>query len=176
MPALPAAARARHSLITLLQGETQNIDESLLHKGETLRIISPGKAEGPMFCGCLSVLASLVGGPCMPDLQGKILCIEDIDERPYAIDRALWQLYLAGHLNGLRALIGGRFPVTDASQQGRGPSLDSIMQEWANRLQIPIAYGLPFGHEDDPIALPCGGFGQLNFAEQWSINCQLNET
>ena len=57
----------------------------------------------------------------MPDLAGHMLCIEDIDERPYAIDRMLWQLYYAGHLDKISALIGGRFLDTSPATK-RGPA------------------------------------------------------
>ena len=173
MPALPAAERAITTLCNLLSGNPQSINSGCLKADESLTILRQGQVSGPVFAGCLSVLGSLIGGPAMPKLSGHILCIEDIDERPYAIDRMLWQLYHAGQLDDLLAVIGGRFPVTDHPNPGRGPSLHQIMEDWAQRLEIPFAYGLPFGHDDDPIALPCGGYGDLSLTKSWDLSYTL---
>src|SRR5262245_58776761 len=51
---------------------------------------------GPLLGGNLSLLAHLVATPAEIPLRGAILFLEDIGERPYAIDRYLTRLGLAG--------------------------------------------------------------------------------
>ena len=56
------------------------------------------RAEGMLWGGNLSVLASLAGSPYMPDINGGILFLEDVGEQPYRIERMLQTLYVAGIL------------------------------------------------------------------------------
>lgn len=178
MPALPAGPRASDSLCHLLHHQALTVNAA---DYPSVQVLRTGHASGPSFAGCLSVLAAAVGSPLhMPDLRGRILFIEDIDERPYAIDRYLWQLWLGGHLQDVAALVGGRFPVNDAppnpATTSRGPSLHSIFSEWATRLPCPVLYGLPFGHDEDPLTIPCGGQAQLSSANEgrWQLVLHLS--
>lgn len=114
-----------------------------------------GAAEGPLVAGCLRVLAGLVGTPWMPALAGTILALEDIDERPYRVDRDLRQLELAGCLAGVRGLVTNAFPAP-APAGYAGPSAAGVVEAVAARLGIPALVGLPFGHHADPLTLACG--------------------
>ena len=42
----------------------------------------PGVAEGPLLGGTLSVVTRLLGTPYLPSLEGAILLLEDVGERP----------------------------------------------------------------------------------------------
>lgn len=149
MPLTPQGSRAHDSLRRLWQGERLTCD---LHSDPTVTPLRRGSAAGPLFAACLRVLAGLVGSPAMPDLNGCLLAIEDIDERPYAIDRCLEQLFHAGRLRGIGGLIGGRFPHQRPSGSAE-PTVTQILQRWADRLRVPAIVGLPFGHEADPLSL-----------------------
>jgi muramoyltetrapeptide carboxypeptidase len=98
------------------------------------------------------VLTGLVGTPWMPDLRGHLLAIEDIDERPYRLDRDLWQLHRSGALRGITGLIGGTFPA-HLPEGYAGPTAATVLTAWADRLGIPALGGVPFGHEADPLTL-----------------------
>lgn len=152
MPGVPHGDRAVASAIAGWQGHGQGWDGGLLPE---VRAVRQGVAQGQLFAGCLRVLAGLVGTKWMPDLRGRVLAIEDIDERPYRIDRDLRQLHLAGCLDGVVGLITNAFPA--ALPPGyQGPSSSDIIGAWAERLGIPALVGLPFGHHADPLTLPCG--------------------
>ena len=56
---------------------------------QTLRVKD---ADGILWGGNLSVLASLAGSPYMPKIQGGILFIEDVAEQPYRIERLCWAI------------------------------------------------------------------------------------
>ncbi|MEL7598328.1 MAG: LD-carboxypeptidase, partial [Clostridiaceae bacterium] len=53
-----------------------------------------GCAQGKIVGGNLSLLASTLGTPYEINTKGSILFIEEVDEKPYAIDRMFTQLYL----------------------------------------------------------------------------------
>ncbi len=63
---------------------------------EGLRTLRAGQASGTLYGGCLSILVSLLGTPYEPQTEGKLLFLEDVNAKPYQIDRMLWQLREAG--------------------------------------------------------------------------------
>ena len=166
MPAVDHGDRARLSLRQALTGHTLTYDH---HTVDNVHILRGGESHGRCFAGCLTILTSLVGTPVMPDLSGSILCIEDIDERPYQIDRAMWQLYQSGTIQQLKGLIWGCYPHQNPIDYA-GPSMLDIAQQWADRLKIPSVFGLPFGHHPDPLTLICGTPCTLCAStQQWHI-------
>lgn len=167
MPGVPHGGRALTSAIALALGKARRWDPTLLPE---VRSVRPGLAHGPLFAGCLRVLTGLVGTPWMPDLRGRILAIEDIDERPYRIDRDLRQLELAGCLTGVVGLVTNAFPAT-LPEGYQGPSSADIITSWADRLGIPAIIDLPFGHHQDPLTLACGRPTTLRVdADGWSLD------
>ncbi len=120
-------------------------------------VIRTGTAEGPLLGGSLTLLAHLCGTPFLPSLSGAILALEDVDERPYRLDRYLAQLRLSGALSGLAGVALGQF--TDCDGQGlRGLE---VVREWAAELGVPVADGFAFGHEDANLAFPLGARATL---------------
>lgn len=144
--------RAGTTLLAGLRGEgftrTSAVDAGA-------RVLRAGRAEGRLFPACLSVLASLVGTPAMPDLRACVLAIEDIKVQPFLVATNLNQLHLAGALDGVRALLAGTFTHND-DHDYLGPSPDEILAGWAARLRVPLIARLPFGHMDDSLVLPYG--------------------
>ncbi len=131
--------------------------------------------------GNLCVLASMVGTPWMPDLRGKMLFLEEIDESLYRVDRLLQQLVLSGSLRGIKAIILGEFPgcedtiakglkkpLKDVSKAKPGdfkplrPALvaskliPEIFSQVGREYGIPVVHTLPVGHGDGLAPLPLG--------------------
>lgn len=146
-------ARQAESLLAALRGEAYTCSSD---SEPAARVLRAGAVTAPIFAACLVVLANLCGTAAFPDLRGHILAIEDIDERPYAIDFALNQMYLAGKLDGIVGLLAGSFHHQVAADYG-GPTVDEILAEWAGRLAVPTICRLPFGHMDDPMVISTGG-------------------
>jgi muramoyltetrapeptide carboxypeptidase len=120
-------------------------------------VIRPGAVEGPLLGGSLTLLAHLCGTGFLPSFAGAILALEDVDEKPYRLDRYLTQLRLAGTLEGVAGVALGQFTGCDA-QGVRG---EDVVREWAAELGVPAIHGLPFGHEDANFALPLGARARL---------------
>ena len=112
---------------------------------EGLRTLKPGVATGTLYGGCLSILVSLLGTPWEPTTEGKLLFLEDIGAKPYQIDRMLWQLRVAGKLDGVRGIVFGE--MLDCSSPGTSPTLlDDVILQAFRDTDIPIAIGLRSGH------------------------------
>lgn len=115
------------------------------------------QGEGIFWGGNLSVLSSLVGSPYLPDIQGGLLFLEDVGEQPYRLERMLQQLYLAGVLQQQKAIFLGDFAmgrIVDAYDAGY--TLDTVIAQMREQLDIPVLTGIPFGHVHDKTTLPLG--------------------
>lgn len=112
---------------------------------EGLRTLRPGTASGTLYGGCLSILVSLLGTPWEPHTEGKLLFLEDVGVKPYQLDRMLWQLRVAGKLDGVRGVIFGE--MLDCASPGAAPNLlDRAILSALDGFDGPIAIGLRSGH------------------------------
>ena len=113
--------------------------------------------EGMLWGGNLSVLASLVGTPYMPRVQGGILFLEDVAEQPYRIERMLQTLHLAGILRQQQTVILGDFrmgnirDVYDSSYD-----LNTVAHTMSRVANVPVLTGFPFGHITNKTTFPLG--------------------
>ncbi len=132
------------------------------------RVSSAGRVVG----GNLSVVASSVGTPYFPDLSAPILLLEEIDERPYRIDRMLRQIKLAGILERSKGIILGEF-VNCRPERGK-PSLtlQQVFADTFGEASGPVIEGLHYGHVDNLLMMPLGirvvldtAAGRIRFAE-----------
>jgi muramoyltetrapeptide carboxypeptidase len=107
-----------------------------------------GRVEGRLIAGNLEVLRALIGTPHMPSLQGAILAIEEVGERPYRIDRALTQLLDSGSLRGVVGVVVGDLHACNEPDNGgsRGWTAHEVCEDRLARLGVPVLLGLPFGH------------------------------
>jgi muramoyltetrapeptide carboxypeptidase len=121
-------------------------------------VIAPGKARGKLLGGNLTVLTAMIGTPWMPDFNGAILFIEDIDEAEYRIDRMLTQMAEAGILNRISGFAFGqcRNCRRDISDTAGGFNLISVLQQHIAPLGIPAFSGGHFGHVAGQYCLPMG--------------------
>jgi muramoyltetrapeptide carboxypeptidase len=119
--------------------------------------IRHGRASGPILGGTLAILAHLAGTPFAPRLDGAILLLEDVDEKPYRLDRYLTQLRLSGALAGVAGVAVGQLRGCDAA----GVRGADVVRELVHALGVPAVEGVPFGHEDANFAVPLGARGTL---------------
>lgn len=110
-----------------------------------LKNIQGGEAVGPLFGGTLTQLLASLGTPYafMPP-EGSILFIEDVNERPYKLDRMLTQLRLSGVLSRAKGLIFGEMCGCD--EVGGHPTALETIRDVLDGFQGPILYGFSSGH------------------------------
>ena len=121
-----------------------------------------GVAKGKLLGGCLSLLVATLGTPEEIDTRGAILLLEDIDEKPYRIDRMLFQLRRAGKLRGVKAVIFGEM-VGCRQTLSPADELREVIQDALHGLDVPVVFGMRFGHTGGGcLTLPLGVRAQLS--------------
>jgi muramoyltetrapeptide carboxypeptidase len=119
--------------------------------------LSPGTAGGELIGGNLSLISMLSGTDYDLDMRGKIVFIEDVGEAPYRLDRMLTQLLLAeDKLPSAAGVVLGIFSGCEADDLDRSLSLAQVLQDRLAGLNIPVLYGLSFGHIAQNMTLPFG--------------------
>ncbi len=113
----------------------------------------PGVAEGPLLGGTLSVVTRLLGTSYLPPLEGAILLLEDVGERPYRLDRMWMHLDLAGVLRQVRGIALGSF--THCEEKDGDYSAADVLRELALAAGLPCVAGFPIGHGavNEPVPL-----------------------
>ncbi|MDP2208936.1 MAG: LD-carboxypeptidase [Bacteroidota bacterium] len=125
-----------------------------LFKNQTLKVLTHGKVTGKILGGNLSVITALAGTSYLPSFKNSILTLEDIEERPYRIDRMLHQLKLAGLLNNLSGVISGDFSTCLPEKDKPSLKLEEIFKSVLKK--IPIMMDFKFGHIRNSITIPYG--------------------
>jgi muramoyltetrapeptide carboxypeptidase len=128
------------SLAAALGGERWLVGES-----EGLRVLRPGKANGTLYGGCITLLAASLGTPYAPQTEGKLLFLEDRDVKPYQLDRLLRQLIQAGKFDGVTGIVFGEMLDCVAPGQNSG-MLDEVILRVLDWFPGPIGIGLRSGH------------------------------
>lgn len=119
-------------------------------------LLVPGRAEGPLVGGCLSLLSAISGTPWDFDYDGAILFVEETCEEAYRVDRMLCSLAAAGRLDRLAGIITGSMSrVTFGGVEDPGRLRALLLDRFAP-LGVPVAAGLPFGHAGPNVPLPVG--------------------
>jgi len=119
--------------------------------------LAEGTAEGVLRGGCLSLLAAAAGTPwALRTRDETILFLEDVDEKPYRIDRMLRQLRASGALQGVAGIVFGDMKGC-APDYAEDYQLETVLLEALDGLHVPIALGLSSGHTAHPnLTLPLG--------------------
>lgn len=131
-------------------------DDLVARRNRTITVTG-GKARGELVGGNLTVLTALAGSPYLPDFDGRILFLEDVEEAPYRIDRMFSTLRLMGALDRIAGLVFGE--CTDCTPgNGYGSlNLAEILDDYIKPLGIPAYRGAMIGHIREQFIVPCGG-------------------
>ncbi|MEV0225065.1 LD-carboxypeptidase [Streptomyces sp. NPDC050704] len=132
--------------------------ESVRTITSTGRALVPGRARGVLLGGCLSLLAADLGAPhARTSASGGLLCIEDVGEETYRLDRYLTQLLRAGWLDGVAGILLGSWERCDPYDRVRALVLDRL-----GGLGVPIAEEFGFGHGEGALTIPFGVRAELD--------------
>jgi len=120
--------------------------------------------KGTLVGGNFAVLSSLYGTSYSPNLKGKILFLEDIDETLSRIDRMVQQLIQQKDSKSIKAILLGdftycedrvpRFKKTLRGKVSQNQAFKEIFGNLGEKLNIPVGYGLPVGHGKNYYSLP----------------------
>ncbi|MEU9442728.1 LD-carboxypeptidase [Streptomyces sp. NPDC048304] len=149
---LKNAAAQEHLRATLFAPETVRTITS----GGTALV--PGRARGVTLGGCLSLLAAELGTPhARASAAGGLLCLEDVGEETYRLDRYLTQLLRAGWFQGVRGVLLGSWEECSAYAEVRPMLADRL-----GALGVPVAEGFGFGHCAGALTIPFGVAAELD--------------
>ena len=140
----------------LLENPTFLTENTLIQTENRTRTITSGKARGPILGGNLSLLTAVTGSGYLPDFEGSILFIEDVDEAVYRVDRMMTELALSGVLAKISGFVFGR--CTECGPGGGFGSLtmEEMIAEHIKPLGIPAFSGTMIGHIDEQFTIPLG--------------------
>ncbi|MGZ5265035.1 MAG: S66 peptidase family protein [Kaistella sp.] len=111
-----------------------------------------GKTEGELVGGNLALIYALLGTKYSFDFKDKILFIEDIGEKFYALDRMMMSLELAGVFRKIKGLIVGGMTLMEDEKENINyeESFDGfsyqLIAERISKYDFPVIFGFPNGH------------------------------
>ncbi|MEZ4271197.1 MAG: LD-carboxypeptidase [Myxococcota bacterium] len=148
-------------------------------KGHTIsgrRFCGKGSVEGVLVGGNISVLAAMVGTGQLPSMEGCIVVLEDIGERPYRLDRALTQLIQAKAFVGVQAFVVGQLTGCEPPPRFAGEfSAVDVVGDILSQFRVPVLVDAPIGHEPSSFGVCFGTPAVLNVEEE-SLTIRSRET
>ena len=120
-----------------------------------------GIAKGEIVVSNLTIASFLIGTDHFPELKGKIIIFEDINEDIYKIDRMLTYLRMTNKLNGISVSGFGSFSDKECTPEWND-LLKKLIIERLQEFDIPILFDLPIGHLSGNACIPLGCEATLN--------------
>jgi muramoyltetrapeptide carboxypeptidase len=120
------------------------------------RVLRRGAAVGILRGGTMTQLTALLGTPwAFTASEDTVLFLDEVNERPYRIDRMLLQLRQAGVLARVRGIVFNELPGCD--EPGGGIAAGDASLHALDGFDGPIVAGVPSGHTARPmLTLPLG--------------------
>jgi muramoyltetrapeptide carboxypeptidase len=153
----PLSDFSRDSLVRALQAGSDSCGAAL-----DARVVRGGHATGRLVGGNLALLSSLCGTPWAVDGRGAVVVLEDVGEATYRLDRMLTQLRLAGAFDGCVGVAVGHFTDCPDTTDDGTRTVEAIVTELADALQVPTLQGIPVGHISDQWTVPFGAMATLD--------------
>jgi muramoyltetrapeptide carboxypeptidase len=139
-------------------------NDSMLYRPEVIR---KGRCQGRLIGGNLTLLSAMAGTPyALKDVKGKILFMEDVEEKPYRVDRLLTQLMQSVDLKSCAGIALGIFEGCGIKPGERSLSLHETVRDRLGGLGIPVFYGFSFGHIPNQFTLPVGVMAEMDTETQ----------
>ena len=135
-----------------------------IQKNEGRKIYKEGEAEGEIIAANLQKLMVLAGTKYFPNLEKKILFLEEEELQPMLmIHRFFTHLLEVVNLQKVKGICIGRF--CEKSGFSKDDPETFIYNRVFSNLNIPIIYNLDFGHSDPLFTIPMGGQCYINTKE-----------
>ena len=142
-----------------------NTEEGYRYTVPTHKLNRQGAAKGTLRGGNLAVFYGLRGTPWDIPAEGTLLFIEDVGERPHAVERMLYNLKLGGILERLSGLIVGQFTEYE-EDCSLGKELYEAIADLVKEYDYPVCFNFPVGHITRNLPLINGARTQLEVGKK----------
>ncbi len=123
--------------------------------------LKEGKAQGEIIVSNLTIATFLIGTDHFPDVRGKIIIFEDINEDIYKIDRMLTYLRMTKIFSEIAGIGFGSFSADICTPEWKD-LLKNLLMERLKEFNFPILFDLPIGHISGNACIPLGYDAILN--------------
>jgi muramoyltetrapeptide carboxypeptidase len=151
------------ALKQMLAGSAQPV-EAKAHPANRL-----GHSEAILVGGNLCLITHLIGSENQLDTNGKILCIEDVGEYHYNLDRMLIQCKNAGLLDGLAGLVMGGFTDMKDDATAFGETVIEMILRLTKGSNYPICFDFPISHELNNMPVQLGATYQFAVTDRTAV-------
>ncbi|MFY9590346.1 LD-carboxypeptidase [Rickettsia endosymbiont of Halotydeus destructor] len=141
---LPPNNQNIQEIINILKGKDSKIALTPINKTDENNIV--GKISG----GNLTVLTKMIGTKLHPQTDEKILILEDVNEKGYAIHRNLMQLKNAKIFDNVKAIIFGDFTNSDRNET---ISIEAFCHNHIPQLSTYHVLGIGHGQVNHPFIM-----------------------
>lgn len=148
----PADDPCTQALHDLLFGTAFEGGKPFTYTAPAHKLNRRGTARGMLRGGNLAVAYGLRATPWDIPAPGTILYLEDVGERPHAIERMMYNLRLSGVLPQLSGLIIGQFTEYEEQKQ-LGKELYAALADLVKDYGYPVCFGFPVGHTTQNVPL-----------------------
>lgn len=164
---LPDLAPANVAQLIAMLTEPRALGERPWTLRSRARRPARGPLRGPLISANLSLASLLVATPWQLPLDGAVLLLEEVGERPYEIDRYVTQLALTGALAGTTAAVIGelvrcRDPAPPSGEPDADDAAATALVDRLAAAGLPVADGAPVGHGARNEPLPFGARCELD--------------
>lgn len=167
----PADDFATEAIRKLLFGEAEDKENLITYTCPAHPLNHRGKAEGILRGGNFAVYYGLRGTAYDIPADGTILFLEDVGERPHAVERMLYNLKIGGVLERLSGLIIGQF-TEYTENMGLGKELYGALADVVKEYAIPICFNFPVGHVKENYPLIEGSRVRLEIGKQTKLTIE----
>jgi muramoyltetrapeptide carboxypeptidase len=104
----------------------------------------------------LIVFSQLLGGPLQPDLTGRVMMFEEVDEQLYRIDRSFYHVTANPGVRRASGIMLGRCDPIKPNTIPFGEDEVAIARHWCKVSGIPYLGRADIGHDADNKVVPFG--------------------
>ena len=151
---------ALRDTLSLLMSDQNWGSKPFLKNQHFPRTVSPGFAQGRAIGGNCDTFSHLLGTDFLPDLDGTILFLEDINKGVLELSRLFLHMKLAGVLQSVSGIVLGEFIDANSKRRFKEELEDVILEYFSEG--PPCMYGVSFSHGSYTCPIPMGADCTMN--------------
>ena len=141
-------------------------------KNSGWKVLRQGKVTAPILCLNLNTLLSVAGTIYFPDIEDRILLLEDMDAPLDRTERSLMQLELMGVFEKISGLIFGKIEFPDENNS----AYEKIILEVIGNRKYPIITEFDCSHTMPMLTIAQETIVTLNAIKDYSVDFWIEET